>query len=163
MHSINLPTNATCTCRTHVQSKLSPQWNQPPVFLLVGHFVARSETYVFAHHFHHHWEKSWRFRKRRMIFWNIIKYCCDVNRRNMKDDGERGRSRSSRSGFVTKGEQEEKLHAHRKCCSHDRTRGEENRLDFKRDFLFAQFPAKFSSCPRKLRKARGSWISFVTL
>lgn len=106
---------------------------------------------------------KWRFRKRRMIFWNIIKYCCDVNRRNMKDDGERGRSRSSRSGFVTKGEQEEKLHAHRKCCSHDRTRGEENRLDFKRDFLFAQFPAKFSSCPRKLRKARGSWISFVTL
>lgn len=62
------------------------------------------------------------------------------------------------------GEQEEKLHAHRKCCSHDRTRGEENTLDVKRDLLLAQFPAEFSSCPRrKFRKARGSWISFVTL
>lgn len=49
--------------------------------------------------------KSWRFRKRRIIFWNIIKYCGDVNRRNMKAVREKER-RSPRSGFVTSVEEE---------------------------------------------------------
>lgn len=85
------------------------------------------------------------------IFWNIIKYCDDVNRRNMKDDDRVSEwVRADWKKIITFRFRHKvfrrSLHVRRECCSHDDWRGEKeeteascifsSRDSFSHDFLW---------------------------